>query len=263
MRHKKNFNHLGRKSAHRKAMLANMAASLIMHKRIKTTTAKAKALRSYVEPLITKSKEDSTHSRRVVFSYLQNKYAVSELFREVATKVAERPGGYTRILKMENRLGDNAEICVIELVDYNENMLKATEEEKEKTDKKRTRRSRRKSGDTTQKTESTAAQTVEGAEKKANEEPKDETKPVEKVNEEQPKQEEQKTAEKEEVQDENEQVKAEDKAIKEEKSDKKAEDKEEKKAEVKNEDKAEEKEEKPKGDDSQGKNENKEDTEKE
>jgi len=263
MRHKKNFNHLGRKSAHRKAMLANMAASLIMHKRIKTTTAKAKALRSYVEPLITKSKEDSTHSRRVVFSYLQNKYAVSELFREVATKVAERPGGYTRILKMENRLGDNAEICVIELVDYNENMLKATEEEKEKTDKKRTRRSRRKSGDTTQKTESTAAQTVEGAEKKANEEPKDETKPVEKVNEEQAKQEEQKTAEKEEVQDKNEQAKAEDKAIKEEKSDKKAEDKEEKKAEVKNEDKAEEKEEKPKGDDSQGKNENKEDTEKE
>ncbi len=234
MRHKKNFNHLGRKSAHRKAMLANMAASLIMHKRIKTTTAKAKALRSYVEPLITKSKDDSTHSRRVVFSYLQNKYAVSELFREVATKVAERPGGYTRILKMENRLGDNAEICIIELVDYNENMLKATEEEKEKTDKKRTRRSRRKSGDTTQKTESTAAQAVEGAEKKANEEPKDETKPVDKVNEEQPKLEEQKT-----------------------------EDKEEKKAEVKNEDKPEDKEEKPKGDDSQGKNENKEDTEKE
>ncbi len=123
MRHGKKFNHLGRKSAHRKAMLANMASSLVMHKRIHTTLAKAKALRLFVEPLITKSKEDSTHSRRVVFSYLRDKEAVTELYREVATKIADRPGGYTRILRTENRLGDNAEMCFIELVDYNENML--------------------------------------------------------------------------------------------------------------------------------------------
>jgi len=123
MRHGKKFNHLSRKSAHRKAMLANMAASLIMHKRIRTTLAKAKALRGYVEPLITKSKDDSTHSRRNVFSYLQSKEAVTELFREVAVKIADRPGGYTRILKTGNRLGDNAEMCYIELVDYNENLL--------------------------------------------------------------------------------------------------------------------------------------------
>ena len=126
MRHNKGFNHLGRTSEHRKAMLANMATSLIMHKRITTTTAKAKALRMYVEPLITKSKDDSTHSRRVVFSYLRNKYAVSELFREISPKIAERPGGYTRILKVGNRLGDNADMCIIELVDYNENMLSET-----------------------------------------------------------------------------------------------------------------------------------------
>ena len=123
MRHGKKFNHLGRKTAHRKAMLANMASSLIMHKRIRTTLAKAKALRGYVEPLITKSKDDSTHSRRTVFSYLQSKEAVTELFREVSIKVADRPGGYTRILKTGNRLGDNAEMCYIELVDYNENLL--------------------------------------------------------------------------------------------------------------------------------------------
>ena len=138
MRHRKKFNHLGRKTAHRKAMLSNMAASLILHKRISTTTAKAKALRMYVEPLITKAKDDSTHSRRVVFSYLQNKYAVTELFREVAGKIADRPGGYTRILKTGNRLGDNADMCIIELVDYNENMLKV-EDKKAAT----TRRSRR------------------------------------------------------------------------------------------------------------------------
>ena len=128
MRHNKKFNHLGRKTAHRKAMLANMASSLIIHKRITTTVAKAKALRMYVEPLITKSKKDSTHSRRVVFSYLQDKEAVSELFREVSAKIADRPGGYTRILKTGNRLGDNAEMCIIELVDYNEAMLAAKEE---------------------------------------------------------------------------------------------------------------------------------------
>jgi large subunit ribosomal protein L17 len=120
MRHGKKFNHLSRKSAHRKAMLANMACSLIEHKRIKTTLAKAKALRVYVEPLITKSKDDTTHSRRTVFSYLKQKEAITELFSDVATKVADRPGGYTRILKLSNRLGDNAQMAFIELVDYNE-----------------------------------------------------------------------------------------------------------------------------------------------
>ena len=123
MRHNKKFNHLGRTSAHRKAMLSNMANSLIFHKRITTTLAKAKALRIYVEPLITKAKDDSTHSRRIVFEYLKSKTAVEMLFRDIAEKVADRPGGYTRILKTGNRLGDNAEMCFIELVDYNENML--------------------------------------------------------------------------------------------------------------------------------------------
>jgi large subunit ribosomal protein L17 len=141
MRHRKKFNHLGRTSSHRKAMLSNMASSLILHKRIKTTLAKAKALRMYVEPLINKSKEDTTHSRRTVFSYLHNKEAVSELFREISQKVADRPGGYTRILKLGNRLGDAAEVCYIELVDYNENMLS---EKSGAEDKKRTRRGRRK-----------------------------------------------------------------------------------------------------------------------
>ncbi len=139
MRHRKAFNHLGRTSAHRKAMLANMANSLIMHKRITTTTAKAKALRMFIEPLITKSKEDTTHSRRIVFSSLKDKYAVAELFREISPKVVDRPGGYTRILKMGNRHGDNADMCMIELVDYNENMLESVGEAKAKT----TRRGRR------------------------------------------------------------------------------------------------------------------------
>lgn len=139
MRHNKKFNHLGRTSSHRKAMLANMASSLIESKRISTTVAKAKALRTYVEPLITKAKDDTTHSRRVVFSHLQNKNAVSELFRDVAVKVADRPGGYTRILRTGNRLGDNAEMCIIELVDYNEAMLTSTEE----AAKPKRRRSRR------------------------------------------------------------------------------------------------------------------------
>ena len=123
MRHGKKINHLGRTAAHRNAMLSNMAASLIMQKRISTTVAKAKALRKYVEPLLTKSKNDTTHSRRTVFSYLQNKESVKELFDEVSAKIANRPGGYTRILKTGLRLGDNAEMCVIELVDYNEDML--------------------------------------------------------------------------------------------------------------------------------------------
>ena len=120
MRHGKKHNHLGRTTSHRKAMLANMASSLIKHKRISTTLAKAKALRVYVEPIITKSKTDTTHSRRIVFSYLQDKETVTELFRDVAAKVANRPGGYTRIIKLNNRLGDNAEMALIELVDYNE-----------------------------------------------------------------------------------------------------------------------------------------------
>jgi len=125
MRHLGSVNHLGRTSTHRKAMLSNMAASIILHKRITTTIAKAKALKMYVEPLITKSKEDTTHSRRVVFSYLQNKEAVNELFREISAKIMKRPGGYTRILKTGFRSGDNADMCIIELVDYNENMLAA------------------------------------------------------------------------------------------------------------------------------------------
>ncbi len=119
MRHGKKVNHLGRTDSHRKAMMANMASSLIIHKRITTTLAKAKALRVYVEPLLTKSKSDTTHSRRTVFSYLQDKDSVNVLFREVAEKIANRPGGYTRIIKLENRLGDNAEMALIELVDYN------------------------------------------------------------------------------------------------------------------------------------------------
>lgn len=134
MRHNKKFNHLGRTASHRKAMLSNMACSLIKHKRIATTLAKAKALRMYVEPLITKSKLDSTHSRRMVFSYLKDKEVVAELFSDVAVKVATRDGGYTRILKTGFRLGDAAEMCIIELVDYNENMLK------EKVAKKKTTR---------------------------------------------------------------------------------------------------------------------------
>ena len=140
MRHNKAINHLGRQSGHRKAMLANMAASLIMHKRINTTVAKANALKSYVEPLITKSKEDSTHSRRVVFSYLKDKNAVTELFRVIAPKVADRPGGYTRVLHTGFRQGDAAEMALIELVDFNEAALATAP----KAEKKATRRSRAK-----------------------------------------------------------------------------------------------------------------------
>lgn len=137
MRHKKKFNHLGRTASHRKAMLANMASSLIFHKRITTTVAKAKALRMFVEPLITRSKTDTTHSRRMVFRRLKDKNAVSELFREVSTKISERDGGYTRILKTGNRLGDNAEMCIIELVDYNENMMTKSAPKAKKTSRRR------------------------------------------------------------------------------------------------------------------------------
>jgi large subunit ribosomal protein L17 len=147
MRHQKKFNHLGRKSAHRKAMLSNMAASLIMHKRIHTTVAKAKALRVYVEPLISKSKEDTTHSRRTVFSYLQSKEAVTELFREISKKIMDRPGGYTRILKTGNRFGDNAEMCLIELVDYNEAMLSVKDAGKTKSTRRKRATSKKKEGD--------------------------------------------------------------------------------------------------------------------
>ncbi len=137
MRHRKSFNHLGRTSAHRKAMLSNMACSLIMHKRIETTTAKAKALKKYIEPLITRSKDDSTHSRRVAFRYLQDKEAVTELFREVSSKVADRPGGYTRIIRLGNRLGDNADMCMMELVDFNEHLLAEKAAAKKSTSRRR------------------------------------------------------------------------------------------------------------------------------
>ncbi len=142
MRHKKNFNHLSRTAAHREAMLSNMACSLIRHKRITTTVAKAKALKQFVEPLITRSKNDTTNSRRVVFSKLQDKEVLVELFQNVSVKVADRPGGYTRIIKLGNRLGDNAEMCFIELVDYNENMSSG-----KKTKKRRTRRSKKSSNE--------------------------------------------------------------------------------------------------------------------
>ena len=158
MRHRKGFNHLGRKKGHRRAMLANMASSLIMHKRITTTVAKAKALRSYVEPLITKSKEDETHTRRVVFSYLNDKVATAELFREVSPKVADRPGGYTRIIKLPTRLGDSADMAIIELVDFNELLVKEAKP-------KKARRSRRGGG--SKKTEAAPAAEVKTEEPKA------------------------------------------------------------------------------------------------
>ena len=163
MRHNKNFNHLGRQAGHRKAMLSNMASSLILHKRIETTLAKAKAVRMFVEPLVTKSKEDTTHSRRVVFSYLKQKEAVTELFRTIAPKIAERPGGYTRILKTGFRLGDGANMCIIEFVDFNEpytlGITPAATEAKPKT-----RRSRKSAA---KKTDAVEDATVVEGEKKA------------------------------------------------------------------------------------------------
>lgn len=162
MRHRKKNNHLGRKTAHRSAMLSNMATSLIMHKRIFTTVPKAKELRKYVEPLITVSKEDSTTARRLVFSKLQNKYAVTELFQTITQKVGDRPGGYTRIIKTRNRLGDNAAMCFIELVDFNENMLSDDTAKKAKT-----RRSRRGKGTgAAETTETKAAGAVKSEESK-------------------------------------------------------------------------------------------------
>lgn len=161
MRHKKGFNHLGRKKGHRRAMLANMASSLIVHKRITTTLAKAKALRSYIEPLITKSKDDATHSRRVVFSYLNDKVATAELFREVSPKVANRPGGYTRIIKLGTRLGDSADMAMIELVDFNELLITEAKP-------KKARRSRRGGGKKATTAETTTTETAT-AEKPAKE----------------------------------------------------------------------------------------------
>jgi large subunit ribosomal protein L17 len=158
MRHGKKVNHLSRQTGHRKSMLANMACSLIEHKRINTTVAKAKALKQFVEPLITKSKEDTTHNRRIVFSYLRNKYGVTELFREVAAKVGDRPGGYTRIIKLGNRLGDNADMAMIELVDFNELYNGGKKEVKKAT----TRRGKAKKAEATP--EAPAAESTENTE---------------------------------------------------------------------------------------------------
>ncbi|PWH85811.1 50S ribosomal protein L17 [Brumimicrobium oceani] len=160
MRHGKKNNSLSRTSAHRKAMLSNMACSLIEHKRINTTVAKAKALRVYLEPLLTKSKTDSTHSRRIVFKYLQSKEATTELFREISPKIADRPGGYLRIIRIGNRLGDNAEMCMIELVDFNDLMTKEPKE-------KKTRRSRRGGGTTNASTDANAEETKSTEKKEA------------------------------------------------------------------------------------------------
>ena len=164
MRHNKNFNHLGRQAGHRKAMLSNMASSLILHKRIETTLAKAKAVRMFVEPLVTKSKEDTTHSRRVVFSYLKQKEAVTELFRTIAPKIAERPGGYTRILKTGFRLGDGADMCIIEFVDFNEPYTLGIAPAAAAEAKPKTRRSRKSAA---KKTDAVEDATVVEGEKKA------------------------------------------------------------------------------------------------
>jgi len=156
MRHGKKFNHLGRQTAHRKAMFANMACSLIEHKRINTTVAKAKALRQFVEPLITKSKDDTTHNRRIVFAYLRSKYAVTELFKEVSVKVADRPGGYVRIIKLGNRQGDNAPMAMVELVDYN-----TTYNPNSKKKKKTTRRGKSKNVETVEAVATESEETTE------------------------------------------------------------------------------------------------------
>lgn len=166
MRHGKKFNHLGRQTAHRKAMLSNMATSLLMHKRINTTVEKAKALRVYVEPILTRSKTDSTHSRREAFKHLQNKDIVTELFRDIAPKIADRPGGYTRIIRLGNRLGDNAEMCMIELVDFNELY---TNEGTKKTTRRSRRGGAKKTEDTVGAEEATTEVVEEATEVKAEE----------------------------------------------------------------------------------------------
>ncbi len=167
MRHGKKFNHLGRKSAHRTSMLANMSCSLIQHKRINTTVAKAKALRQFIEPLLTKSKLDNTHNRRLVFSKIRDKYAVNELFREIAPKIAERPGGYTRIIKLGNRLGDNADMALIELVDYNE-----TYDTSKAGKKKSTRRGRSRRGSKSKQTQQSNQEQSNNTEESGNEDTK-------------------------------------------------------------------------------------------
>jgi len=164
MRHLKSVNHLGRTSSHRKALLSNMASSLILNKRISTTVTKAKSVRSYVEHLITKSKEDSTQSRRIVFSYLQDKKAVNELFREISAKIINRPGGYTRILKTGFRFGDNADMCILELVDYNENMLKTSAGKAKAAKKSRRAGSKKKEAAVEAKTTTPAPETTKAAE---------------------------------------------------------------------------------------------------
>ncbi len=234
MRHRKKNNHLGRKTAHRQATLANMASSLILHKRISTTIAKAKALRVYVEPLITKSKLDSTHSRRVVFSYLKNKNAVSELFRDVAQKIADRPGGYTRILKTGFRKGDGAEMCFIELVDYNENMLKSAEDSQQK----RTRRGRSKKKEDDVTSKQTPVEKTEKAQDTDQSEVKAEAKPEEKSENTEAKVEKQEQAE--DIKQDTQEAKAEKKE--EEKSEPAAEKNEEKVEDKKTEDEGEKKE---------------------
>lgn len=161
MRHSKVINHLGRTSSHRKAMMSNMATSLILHKRITTTTAKAKALRTFIEPIITKSKEDSTHSRRVVFGYLKDKTATAELFRDISPKIGDRPGGYTRILKIGNRFGDNADMCILELVDYNEAMLGGGEAAKTKSTRRRRSPKKKEEAVSASKVADTAKETTE------------------------------------------------------------------------------------------------------
>lgn len=179
MRHGKRFNHLGRTSPHRKATLSSLASSLFLHKRINTTLAKAKALRQYVEPLITKAKNDTTHTRRVVFSYLQNKEGVKALYNEVVDRIGERPGGYTRIIKLGTRLGDNAEMAMIELVDFNDLLL-----EESKTTKTRTRRSRRRGKKSSSETTESREQASSKEEKDTSEDAGQQVKTVDKVDEE-------------------------------------------------------------------------------
>ncbi|HIE16183.1 MAG TPA: 50S ribosomal protein L17, partial [Bacteroidales bacterium] len=202
MRHGKKFNHLGRKSQHRKATLMNLANSLIIHKRIKTTVAKAKALRVFVEPLITKSKDDSTHSRRVVFSYLKDKEVVTTLFRDVSAKVADRQGGYTRIIKLGTRYGDNAEMCYIELVDYNENLLSAAKTKKKTTRRRRSKKTASSTVAATSPTSDTKENETSGAKNESDVknqvEEKTENKKVEKVEEKKEKVENKKEEKKEE-----------------------------------------------------------------
>jgi large subunit ribosomal protein L17 len=177
MRHSRVINHLGRTSSHRKSMLANLASSLILNKKITTTTAKAKALKTYVEPLITRSKQDTTHSRRVAFSYLKDKSAVAELFREISPKVGERPGGYTRILKTGNRLGDNAEMCILELVDYNEARLSGGDAAKTKSARRRRSAKKKTESAVTEKPDKAAAEAAaEKVEQPAEDKTTEETK---------------------------------------------------------------------------------------